>query len=36
VWSKLQEVDKELDLANSARLTQPLYQTTTTAPNDFT
>ena len=33
VWNKLEEVDKELDLASSARPTQPVYQpqTTTTA-----
>ena len=33
VWNKLQEVDKELGLASSARPTQPVYQpqTTTTA-----
>ena len=33
VWTKLQEVDRELGLASSARPTQPVYQpqTTTTA-----
>ena len=31
VWSKLQEVDKELGLASSARPTQPVYQPQTTA-----
>ena len=33
VWTKLQEVDKELGLASSTRPTQPVYQpqTTTTA-----
>jgi gas vesicle protein len=31
LWNKLEEVDK--NLADAAR---PLYQTTTTAPNDFT
>ena len=33
VWDKLQEVDRELGLASSARPTQPVYQpqTTTTA-----
>ena len=33
VWNKLQEVDRELGLASSARPTQPVYQpqTTTTA-----
>jgi len=31
VWSKLQEVDKELGLVSSAQPTQPLYQTTTTS-----
>ena len=31
VWSKLQEVDKELGLASSTRPTQPVYQPQTTA-----
>ena len=30
VWNKLQEVDKELVLASSARPTQPVYQPQTT------